>query len=88
MAYRVELTPSAVRQLRRLAPDVRQRIAPVIDHLADEPRSPVAVKLSGSENRYRLRVGNYRILDEPYDEKHVVLVVGIGHRREIYRSRR
>lgn len=45
------------------------------------------MKLSGSGNRYRLRVGDYRILYEPYDDRLVVLVVGVGHRREVYRER-
>jgi mRNA interferase RelE/StbE len=87
VAYQVELTPSARRQFRRLTPDVRKRLAPVIDRLADAPRPPGAVKLSGSEHRYRPRVGDYRILYELYDDRLVVTVVRVGHRREVYRER-
>jgi mRNA interferase RelE/StbE len=43
-------------------------------------------KLAGYEDRYRLRVGDYRVFYEVRDGQLVILVVGIGHRREIYRA--
>ena len=85
MVYQLELTPSARRQFRRLAADIQKRLSPAIDRLAADPRPPDAVKLRGSDNRYRLRVGDYRILYELHDDRLVVLVVRIGHRREVYR---
>ena len=56
--------------------------------LGDDPRRPDAnvKKLAGYEDRYRLRVGDYRVIYEIMDEQIVVLVVGVGHRREIYRA--
>ena len=71
----------------RLAPDVRKRLAPVIDRLADEPRPRGVAKLKGAEESYRLRVGGYRILYELYDDRLAVLVIRVGHRREVYRGR-
>ena len=87
MAYRVEFTSAARRQFKRLSPEVRKRLAPVIDHLADKPRAPGVAKMSGTEYCYRLRVGDYRIVYEVYDDRLLVLVIRVGHRREVYRGR-
>lgn len=64
MAYRVEFTPSAARTWRKLAAALRGRISPKVDGLAAHPRPHGAEKLSGSENRYRIRVGDYRVVYE------------------------
>ncbi len=64
---------------------LKQRIGQKIDLLAENPRPPGCEKLSGTENRWRVRVGDYRIIYEVYDNRLVVLVIRIGHRREIYR---
>lgn len=63
--------------------DVR-RILDRIDTLSDNPRPPGAVKLSGQE-RYRIRVGAYRVLYEVHDQAVIVVVVKVGHRRDVYR---
>lgn len=87
MAYRVILTPAAQRQFRKLAPDVKKRLAPVIDRLANEPRPPGVVALTATKSGYRLRVGDHRILYEVYDDRLVLLVIRIGDRRDVYRRR-
>jgi mRNA-degrading endonuclease RelE of RelBE toxin-antitoxin system len=56
-----------------------------IDLLADNPRPPNCVALQGEAGVYRVRVGDYRIVDEVFDRLLVVQVVRIGHRREVYR---
>jgi mRNA interferase RelE/StbE len=55
--------------------------------LGDDPRRPDAnvKKLAGYEDRYRLRVGDYPVIYDVTDKQLVILVVGVGHRREIYR---
>jgi len=53
--------------------------------LAEEPRPPSAVKMHGSEGYCRLRVGDYRVVYAIEDAVLLVLVVRIGHRREVYR---
>lgn len=63
-------------------------LAPVIDRLTDEPRPPGVMALSGTNHGYRLRVGDYRILYEMHDARLVLIVIRIGHRREVYRGRR
>jgi mRNA interferase RelE/StbE len=61
-----------------------QRILERIDALRDEPRPQGSVKLSGKEY-YRVRQGNYRIIYAIQDSQLVVIVIKVGHRREVYR---
>jgi mRNA interferase RelE/StbE len=85
VAYRVEVAPHAERQLRRLSKSVQARLTTRMKALADEPRPPGVEKLAGEENLYRVRVGDYRIIYAIEDEVLLVLVVTVGHRREVYR---
>jgi mRNA interferase RelE/StbE len=82
--YRVEILPAVERQLRRLDSGARKRIDAAILSLAADPRPHGCRKLSGSEE-YRVRVGDYRILYEILDAVLRVLVVKVGHRRDVYR---
>ncbi|MDA8399054.1 MAG: type II toxin-antitoxin system RelE/ParE family toxin [Actinomycetota bacterium] len=84
MTYSVTLAPSAARQLRKFDSDVRRRIQAAIDLLAVEPRPPAASRLVGGSGEWRVRTGNYRIVYEIDDDQLVVLVLRMGHRREIY----
>ena len=84
MTYSVTLAPSAARQLRKFDSDVRRRIQAAIDLLAVEPRPPAATRLVGGSGEWRVRTGNYRIVYEINDDQLVVLVLRMGHRREIY----
>ena len=61
------------------------RIIRRIEALAENPRGMGAVKLSG-HNAYRIRVGDYRIIYAVLDDRMLVLVVELGHRRDIYRG--
>jgi mRNA interferase RelE/StbE len=85
VAYRLELSTRAMRDLKKLPEQVRQRLQPHIESLATDPRPPGVVKLEGAENGYRIRVGDYRILYEIHDAVLRVAVVKVGHRREVYR---
>jgi mRNA interferase RelE/StbE len=82
--YKVEIKRSAAKELEQLPPKDRARVVTRIQSLATDPRPPGAEKLSGQE-RYRVRQGNYRILYEIHDDLVVVVVVKIGHRRDVYR---
>ena len=83
--YQIELKPSARRSLAKLPKSIQKRIGQKIDSLASDPLPSGAKKLIGSKNTYRVRVGNYRILYDLYQDKLLILVVGVGHRRNIYR---
>ncbi len=84
-SYEILIAPTAARALRRLDRPVRRRIAAAIDRLATDPRPSGVRKLVGSDNLWRTRVGDYRIVYEIRDDKLVVTVVRVGHRRDIYR---
>lgn len=88
-AYRLQVAPAARRQLLGLAPQFQRRIGQTIRTLATDPRPSGAKLLADrpSERVWRVRVGDCRVLSEIRDAELVVLVVGIGHRREVYRSR-
>jgi mRNA interferase RelE/StbE len=85
--YAVELLPSAARALANLDGAIQRRIARRVDRLAQEPRGGGAVKLRGADHVWRVRVGNYRILYQVDDDRLVILVIRIAHRREVYRAR-
>jgi mRNA interferase RelE/StbE len=83
MTYSITLTPSAARQLRKFDPDVRRRIQAALELLAVEPRPPAAIRLVGGSGEWRVRTGDYRIVYEFNDGQLLILVLRIGHRREI-----
>lgn len=85
--YRIEFTPAAVRQLRKLDPQTRRRIQGAVELLATQPRPPGAKKLVGGDGEWRVRTGDYRIVYEVRDNVLLVLVIAIGHRSSIYRDR-
>jgi mRNA interferase RelE/StbE len=87
MSYEVQILPKAARQLKALSVEVRQDITLTIQSLANEPRPIGVKKLSGEKDIYRVRVGNYRVLYRIVDKVLVVVVVSVGHRREVYRDR-
>lgn len=84
MTYALFIERRAQHSLSRIAAEDRERIAGAIRRLAEAPRPPGVKKLSG-RNAWRIRVGDYRVLYEIQDERLLILVVDIGHRREIYR---
>lgn len=81
--YRIELRPAAARALRKLDPVVRPRIQGAIGLLADDPRPPASRPLRGRPG-YRVRVGDYRIIYTIADDVLLIVVVTLGHRREVY----
>lgn len=82
-AYRIELRPAAVRALRKLNPQVRPRVQGAIALLAQDPRPPGARALQGRSG-LRVRVGDYRIIYTVEDDVLLVVVVRLGHRRDVY----
>ncbi|MGI8905416.1 MAG: type II toxin-antitoxin system RelE family toxin [Candidatus Sumerlaeaceae bacterium] len=84
MKYTVQILRAAQKSLAALPDSDRSKIIDAIRALADDPRPPGAVKLSGRP-AWRIRVGNYRVIYEIVDQQLEVLVVAIGHRRDIYR---
>ena len=83
-SYELAFRKSVAKDLRALPKGDVRRIMQRIRSLADDPRPPGSEKLSGQE-RYRVRQGFYRIVYEIQDRRLVVLVVRVGHRRDVYR---
>jgi mRNA interferase RelE/StbE len=83
-SYKLLVKPSAAKELEALPKKHRQRIVTKIRSLSVEPRPPGCEKLSGHD-LYRVRQGNYRVLHTVQDADRVVVVIMIGHRREVYR---
>ena len=84
MIYVVKLSPAAARQLRKFDPQTRRRLQAVIELLADEPRPPAATRLVGGDGEWRVRTGDYRVIYEIHAGELLVLVLRMGHRRDIY----
>ncbi len=85
-SYELAFKKSVAKDLRSVPNDDVARVLDRIRGLAADPRPAGCEKLSGLE-RYRIRQGVYRIVYEVLDRKLVVLVVKIGHRRDVYRAR-
>ena len=83
-SYRLVIKPSAGKEIEALPKQDRRRIVAKITSLSRDPRPPGCEKLSGHD-QYRLRQGNYRILYAIQDLDLVVVVVKVGHRRDVYR---
>ncbi len=86
MRYTIIIRPPARKFLEKLR-DVRlyARLREAIDALAQDPRPAGSTKLAGPEELHRIRVGDYRVLYQIRDNLLMVLVVQIGHRRDVYR---
>lgn len=84
-SFEVSVKQSVARDLRRIPKKDVARILRRIESLAREPRPPGVEKLSGQE-KYRIRQGVYRIIYEIRDEELVVVIVKVGHRRDVYQG--
>jgi mRNA interferase RelE/StbE len=84
MIYPVSIKQSAVKALEKVTREDRIRIIAAIDLLKINPAAGGVLKGEFSGLR-RIRVGNYRVVYEVQDQRLVVLVIRIGHRREVYR---
>ncbi|SDL07883.1 type II toxin-antitoxin system RelE family toxin [Tessaracoccus oleiagri] len=87
MTYRIELAPAALRQLRKLDRAAQRRVQAAIELLATEPRPPGAKKLVGGTGEWRVHTGDYRVVYQIDDDVLRVLVIAVGHRKEIYNLR-
>ncbi|MEH2086470.1 type II toxin-antitoxin system RelE family toxin [Nostoc sp.] len=86
MSYKVEILRGALKQLKKIPSELQERIQIKIDDLATEPRPNGVKKLKGKENAYRIKVGDYRVIYDIFDDLLVVNVVEVGHRKNIYKD--
>jgi mRNA interferase RelE/StbE len=85
MPHRVVIKPSAAKAIRNLDRDTQRRVIRLLDALAADPRPGGVVKLAGHANLWRVRIGDYRVVYEIHDDRLVVLVVRVAHRKDVYR---
>ena len=86
MSYKVEILKGALKQLKKLSPELRERIQLKIDNLAIEPRPNGVLWLKAKDESYRIRVGDYRVIYDIYDDVLLVSVVEVDHRNKIYKN--
>jgi len=81
--YKIEIKKSATKEIAKLPKNILKRILNKIQSLSSDPRPNGCKKLTADE-KYRVRVGNHRILYSIEDEKLVIYVVKVGHRKKVY----
>jgi len=84
-SYKLLIKPSAVKEIESAPKKDRVRIINRIQGLSSDPRPPGCEKLSGHDDRYRVRQGTYRIVYSVSDVSLVVCIVKVAHRKEVYR---
>jgi mRNA interferase RelE/StbE len=85
MPYTVRFKPAAYRQWLKIPEQVRSRIQPALDAPSENPFHAGVAKMQGEPGMYRIRVGDYRIIYTVKSTELLVLIVRLGHRREVYR---
>lgn len=84
MKYKLFVNPKIEKFLSKIDNKMAIRIRDRIRSLANDPKPIGSKKLKGHENAYRDRVGDYRIIYEIYDSKVLIIVINVGHRKEVY----
>jgi mRNA interferase RelE/StbE len=83
MRWTVSILPPAAKQLAKLDRPIAKRVGAAITPLGDNPRPPGSKQLVGAD-AWRIRVGDWRIIYQIHDERLIVLVIRVGHRRDVY----
>ena len=86
MKYSVEFRPAVLKSIKRLPLKDLRRIRKKIDALAEDLPEPSTTKMKGNNAFHKIRSGDYRIIYEIHNDRLVVLVVKIGHRKDIYKK--
>ena len=85
MKYSVEFRPAVLKSIKRLPLKDLRRIKKKIDELAANLPNPAATKMKGNNPFHKMRSGDYRIIYEIHDDRLVILVVKVGHRKDVYK---
>jgi mRNA interferase RelE/StbE len=87
VTYSVDFSKVARKQFKKLPSDVQERIQNKINELAIEPRPNGVKKLQGEENSYRIRVGDYQVVYDIFDDVLLINVIRVKHRNQVYRDK-
>ena len=85
MRYRIEFSPRAELQFKKIPKELQIRLKHRIDTLAENPFPRGVKKLSAEENIYRLRIGDYRIIYQVQGNALLILILKLGHGKDVYR---
>ncbi len=85
MKYSVEFRPAVLKSLKRLPKKDLRRIKKRIDDLSENLPDPTTTKMKGNNSFHKVRSGDYRIIYEIHNDRLVILVVKIGHRKDVYK---
>ncbi len=88
MKYSVEFRPAVLKGLKRLPKKDLRRIKKRIDDLSENLPDPATTKMKGNNSFHKIRSGDYRIIYEIHNDRLVILVVKIGHRKDVYKRLR
>jgi mRNA interferase RelE/StbE len=83
--YSIEFLRTALKELSKLPEDIQQRIAAKIEELKTNPYLPGVKALKNGDGRLCLRVGDYRVIYRIEDDKLVIIIIKVGHRRNVYK---
>lgn len=86
LSYKIEVKKSAAKALKKIPKSDRRRIIEKIDSLAENPPDPNITKMQGHNPFHKVRIGDYRIVYEINEGALVILIVKVGHRKDIYRN--
>lgn len=84
-SYRIEVSTTAERQIRKLPRVDQVRVVRLIQTLGADPRPPGCRKLSGYDDVFRVRIGRYRVLYSIEDRRLIIIVLKVGDRKDVYR---
>lgn len=85
MAYTIQFKPLALRQLEKLPRDAQKRLSAKIEALRDDPLPVGCKKMAALPDTWRIRAGDYRVVYQVHRGVLLVLVLSIGHRKDVYR---
>jgi mRNA interferase RelE/StbE len=85
LKYRIEFKSSAAKALRKIPKSDQKRIADKIDSLSENLPDPAITKMKGDNPFHRIRVGDYRIIYEIHGDILLIVILKIGHRKDVYR---
>jgi mRNA interferase RelE/StbE len=84
--YSVEFRPAVLKRLRRLPKKDLRKIKNKIDHLSENLPDPAMTKMKGNNPFHKVRSGDYRIVYQILEDRLVILVVKVGHRKDVYKK--
>jgi len=86
MTYSIEFRPVVLKSLKRFPKKDLVRIKKKVEELSQDLPAPNITKMKGNNSFYKIRTGDYRIIYEIHESRVVILIVKIGHRKDVYKN--